>query len=280
MSITCKSLDHIYGYNTPFEYYALKNVNLKIEKGSFTAIIGQTGSGKSTLIQHINALLLPTSGEIKIDDYIILEKLLGLNIAEYFQKYALKYFEENEENDLLKIILKCFGNFNQCRILMIVVNRFEELMRCYHVVDQKHVRNVYIALLDDLIQEHNKRYTKVLDSILNDLTKNTDIDDCIKTIELQRKEIAEERIWDFCLNKTEENKRLARYFASTSDKDDIMNILTKCRKRFGRADECFQYLVHSVHENGIGESAISYDIECRKKIQRNVILENYNRYMK
>jgi len=39
-------------------------------------------------------------------------------------------------------------------------------------------------------------------------------------------------------------------------------------------------LVHSVHENGIGESAISYDIECRKKIQRNVILENYNRYMK
>ena len=71
MSITCKSLDHIYGYNTPFEYYALKNVNLKIEKGSFTAIIGQTGSGKSTLIQHINALLLPTSGEIKIDDYII-----------------------------------------------------------------------------------------------------------------------------------------------------------------------------------------------------------------
>lgn len=80
---------------------------------------------------------------------------------------------------------------------MIVVNRFEELMRCYHVVDQKHVRNVYIALLDDLIQEHNKRYTKVLDIILNDLTKNTDIDDCIKTIELQRKEIAEERIWDF-----------------------------------------------------------------------------------
>ena len=66
MSITCKSLDHIYGYNTPFEYYALKNVNLKIEKGSFTAIIGQTGSGKSTLIQHINALLLPTSGEIKL----------------------------------------------------------------------------------------------------------------------------------------------------------------------------------------------------------------------
>ena len=52
MSITCKSLDHIYGYNTPFEYYALKNVNLKIEKGSFTAIIGQTGSAVS--YTHLN----------------------------------------------------------------------------------------------------------------------------------------------------------------------------------------------------------------------------------
>ena len=72
MSITCKSLDHIYGYNTPFKYYALKNVNLKIEKGSFTAIIGQTGSGKSTLYPTYKCfLLLPTSGDNKIDDYII-----------------------------------------------------------------------------------------------------------------------------------------------------------------------------------------------------------------
>ena len=56
MSITCKNLSHIYGEKTPFEYYALKNVNLDIQEGSFTAIIGQTGSGKSTFIQHINAL--------------------------------------------------------------------------------------------------------------------------------------------------------------------------------------------------------------------------------
>ena len=64
MSITCKNLSHIYGEKTPFEYYALKNVNLDIQEGSFTAIIGQTGSGKSTFIQHINALLLPTDGQI------------------------------------------------------------------------------------------------------------------------------------------------------------------------------------------------------------------------
>ena len=62
MSITCKSLGYIYGQETPFEYVALQDVNLQIEDGSFTAIIGQTGSGKSTLIQHMNALLTPTSG--------------------------------------------------------------------------------------------------------------------------------------------------------------------------------------------------------------------------
>lgn len=74
MSITCKNLSHIYGKNTPFEYYALKNVNLDIQEGSFTAIIGQTGSGKSTFIQHINALLLPTDGQITIDKYTISSK--------------------------------------------------------------------------------------------------------------------------------------------------------------------------------------------------------------
>ncbi len=107
MSITCKSLDHIYGYNTPFEYYALKNVNLKIEKGSFTAIIGQTGSGKSTLIQHINALLLPTSGEIKIDDYIISQNNKPQNLKSLRKKSGLVFqfpeyqlFEETIGKDI------------------------------------------------------------------------------------------------------------------------------------------------------------------------------------
>lgn len=108
MSITCKSLDHIYGYNTAFEYYALKNVNLKIEKGSFTAIIGQTGSGKSTLIQHINALLLPTSGEIKIDDYIISQNNKPQNLKSLRKKSGLVFqfpeyqlFEETIERDIM-----------------------------------------------------------------------------------------------------------------------------------------------------------------------------------
>ena len=52
MSITCKSLGYIYGIDTPFEYQALKDINLDIEEGSFTAIVGQTGSGKSTASQR------------------------------------------------------------------------------------------------------------------------------------------------------------------------------------------------------------------------------------
>jgi len=71
MSITFKEVEHIYSENTPFSYHALKGVNLNIKTGSMTALIGHTGSGKSTLIQHINALLLPTSGEIQIEDIMI-----------------------------------------------------------------------------------------------------------------------------------------------------------------------------------------------------------------
>ena len=70
MSIEFKKVNYIYGENTPFSYIALKDVSLKIPQGSFTALIGHTGSGKSTLIQHINALLLPTSGEVDIDEFV------------------------------------------------------------------------------------------------------------------------------------------------------------------------------------------------------------------
>ena len=108
MSITFKEVEHIYSENTPFAYHALKGVNLKITDQSFTAIIGQTGSGKSTLIQHINALLLPTSGSINIDEYLItatdkpsklkpLRKKAGLVFQ--FPEYQL--FEETIDKDII-----------------------------------------------------------------------------------------------------------------------------------------------------------------------------------
>ncbi len=108
MSITFKEVEHIYAPDTPFAYHALKGVNLDIKKGSMTALIGHTGSGKSTLIQHINALLLPTSGEVKIEDILItatnkpsslkpLRKKAGLVFQ--FPEYQL--FEETILKDII-----------------------------------------------------------------------------------------------------------------------------------------------------------------------------------
>ncbi|OWZ84459.1 energy-coupling factor transporter ATPase [Natranaerobius trueperi] len=66
MLIKAKNLNHIYSQGTPMEQKALSNVNLEIDSGEFIGIIGHTGSGKSTLIQHFNALLLPTDGEVLV----------------------------------------------------------------------------------------------------------------------------------------------------------------------------------------------------------------------
>lgn len=108
MSITFEKLGHTYSQNTPFSYIALKNVDLKIDKGTFTAIIGHTGSGKSTLIQHLNALLLPTEGKIAIDDIEISTdkkpeslKPLRQKVGLVFQFPEYQLFEETIEKDIM-----------------------------------------------------------------------------------------------------------------------------------------------------------------------------------
>ena len=108
MSVKFEQVSHTYSNNTPFSYMALKDINLDIPKGSFTAIIGHTGSGKSTLIQHINALLLPTQGKVQVNDFIIeatnvpkglkqLKKMAGLVFQ--FPEYQL--FEDTIEKDII-----------------------------------------------------------------------------------------------------------------------------------------------------------------------------------
>ncbi|PKM94996.1 MAG: energy-coupling factor transporter ATPase [Firmicutes bacterium HGW-Firmicutes-1] len=76
MSIEIKELNYVYGKGTPFEKRALSNVSLTIEDGEFIGLIGHTGSGKSTLIQHINRLIKPMSGIIYVDG----EDVNGKNI--------------------------------------------------------------------------------------------------------------------------------------------------------------------------------------------------------
>ena len=70
MSIQINHLTHIYNPGTAFEKVALDDVTLEIAKGEFIGLIGHTGSGKSTLIQHLNGIISPTSGEILLDGEI------------------------------------------------------------------------------------------------------------------------------------------------------------------------------------------------------------------
>ncbi len=108
MAITFEKVSHVYGEGTPFSFLALKKVTAEIKKGSMTAIIGHTGSGKSTFVQHLNGLLLPTDGTVTVGEYIIsadkkpevmkpLRKKCGLVFQ--FPEYQL--FEETIEKDII-----------------------------------------------------------------------------------------------------------------------------------------------------------------------------------
>lgn len=100
-----KNLNHIYSPGTPFEKHALKDINLTIEEGEFVALIGHTGSGKSTLVQHLNGLLRPTSGKIYVNNIDITEKGMNLkkirqNVGLVFQYPEYQLFEESVAKDI------------------------------------------------------------------------------------------------------------------------------------------------------------------------------------
>lgn len=108
MSIRFEKVSHTYSANTPFAYAALKNIDLDIEEGKMTAIIGATGSGKTTLVQHLNALLLPTSGKITILDRTIEAsvqpkklKSLRKDVGLVFQFPEYQLFEETILKDII-----------------------------------------------------------------------------------------------------------------------------------------------------------------------------------
>ena len=105
MTIKIKGLNHIYNKNTPFESKALDDINLEIEKGEFIGLIGHTGSGKSTLIQHLNGLLKPSSGTIEINGIDITAKNTSLKdirqkVGLVFQYPEHQLFEETIYKDI------------------------------------------------------------------------------------------------------------------------------------------------------------------------------------
>ncbi|EEH96452.1 MAG: energy-coupling factor transporter ATPase [Clostridium sp.] len=105
MSIKIENLVHVYMPKSPFEKVALNNVNIEINEGEFVALIGHTGSGKSTLIQHMNGLLKPTSGRIVVDGEDITKD--GVKLTDIRKKVGLVFqypeyqlFEETIEKDI------------------------------------------------------------------------------------------------------------------------------------------------------------------------------------
>ena len=105
MSIKIENLTYVYMPKTPFEKKALDNVSLEIEDGEFLAVIGHTGSGKSTLIQHLNGLLKPDSGKIYVDGTDITDKDTKLvdirkKVGLVFQYPEYQLFEETIAKDI------------------------------------------------------------------------------------------------------------------------------------------------------------------------------------
>ncbi len=100
-----KNLNHTYSAGTPFEHVALKDVSFSLERGEFLGLIGHTGSGKSTLIQHLNGLLKPTSGDILLDGKSIWASKEATRASRFrvglvFQYPEYQLFEETVYRDI------------------------------------------------------------------------------------------------------------------------------------------------------------------------------------
>ena len=115
MQISLKNVSYTYNYKTPYAREVLKDINLNVEEGSYTVIIGKTGSGKSTLIEHINGLLLPIQGEVLVNNVLITNpkskkekrelakklKVLRQDVAVLFQFSEQQLFETSVLKDII-----------------------------------------------------------------------------------------------------------------------------------------------------------------------------------
>ncbi|RDI38978.1 energy-coupling factor ABC transporter ATP-binding protein [Falsibacillus pallidus] len=113
MDISLNHVEYRYQAGTPFERLAVHDVNFSIPSGTFMAIIGHTGSGKSTILQHLNALLKPTKGNVAIGERVISSDKKEKHLRPIRQKVGIVFqfpehqlFEETVEKDI------CFGPMN------------------------------------------------------------------------------------------------------------------------------------------------------------------------
>ena len=105
MAIVLDNITYTYGVGTPFEKTALKGISVTIENGEFLGIIGHTGSGKSTFVQHLNGLLHPTTGKVTVNGVDVSEKTdeakhIRHKVGMVFQYPEHQLFEETIAEDI------------------------------------------------------------------------------------------------------------------------------------------------------------------------------------
>lgn len=137
MSIEIRNLTHTYSEGTAMRTVALEDVCMTIEDGEFLGIIGHTGSGKSTLVQHLNGLLKPTSGQVFIDGEDlngehVNRRALRQRIGLVFQYPEYQLFEETVAKDI------AFGPKNQGLSKEDIDERVRYAMDCVHLDYQKY----------------------------------------------------------------------------------------------------------------------------------------------
>ncbi len=132
MSVEVRHLTHVYAPDSALKTVALRDVSFRIEDGEFVGIVGRTGSGKSSLVQHLNGLLKPTEGQVLIDgedlnaektDRRAIRQKIGL----VFQYPEYQLFEETVEKDI------GFGPRNQKLSPQEVADRVSYAMACVHL---------------------------------------------------------------------------------------------------------------------------------------------------
>lgn len=138
--IKVSALRHVYSAGTPFEKVAIDDINIEIPHGQFVGLIGHTGSGKSTFIQHLNALLKPTSGTVTVDgEDINADKISAKNVRHkvglVFQYPEYQLFEETVYADI------AFGPKNMGLSATEIDERVREAAHFVGVTDEQFERS-------------------------------------------------------------------------------------------------------------------------------------------
>ena len=142
MSLTIEHVSYVYMAGGPYETQALHDVNLSIRDGEFVALIGHTGSGKSTLVQHLNGLLAPTSGRVLVDGQDLAEKgtdrrAVRFRVGLVFQYPENQLFEETVEKDI------AFGPRNLGLGEEEIARRVKDAMRRVNLPEEVSGRSVF-----------------------------------------------------------------------------------------------------------------------------------------